>query len=111
MVKAEVQWLQRNDLTRLDYDARNAAELSNLIGLDKYKMLMLHCYMSVKVGINIECTERVHWNSSKIFQEILVNGEKFQSHAVTVTLIGQCPISNSSKLFLYTIICSSFKWI
>ena len=26
MVKAEVQWLQRNDLTRLDYDARYAAE-------------------------------------------------------------------------------------
>ena len=22
MMKAEVQWLQRNDLTRLDYDAR-----------------------------------------------------------------------------------------
>ena len=26
MIKAEVQWLQRNDLTRLDYDARYAAE-------------------------------------------------------------------------------------
>ena len=25
MIKAEVQWLQRNDLTRLDYDARYAA--------------------------------------------------------------------------------------
>ena len=24
MIKAEVQWLQRNDLTRLDYDARYA---------------------------------------------------------------------------------------
>ena len=34
MIKAEVQWLQRNDLTRLDYDARYAAELSNLTGLD-----------------------------------------------------------------------------
>ena len=33
MIKAEVQWLQRNDLTRLDHDARYAAELSNLIGL------------------------------------------------------------------------------
>ena len=30
---------------------------------------------------------------------IVVNGEKFQSHAVTLTLIGQCPMSNSSKLF------------
>ena len=27
----QVQWLQRNDLTRLDYDARYAAELSNLM--------------------------------------------------------------------------------
>ena len=26
MKKVEVQWLQRNDLTRLDYDARHAAE-------------------------------------------------------------------------------------
>ena len=26
MIKAEVQWLQRNDLTRLDYEARYAAE-------------------------------------------------------------------------------------
>ena len=26
MIKAEVLWLQRNDLTRLDYDARYAAE-------------------------------------------------------------------------------------
>ena len=26
MIKAELQWLQRNDLTRLDYDARYAAE-------------------------------------------------------------------------------------
>ena len=33
MIKAEVQWLQRNDLTRLDYDARYAAEQSNLNGL------------------------------------------------------------------------------
>ena len=33
MINAEVQWLQRNDLTRLDYDARYAAESFNLIGL------------------------------------------------------------------------------
>ena len=33
MIKAEVPWLQRNYLTRLDYDARYAVELSNLIGL------------------------------------------------------------------------------
>ena len=42
---------------------------------------------------------------------IVVNGEKFQSHAVTLTLIGQCPMSNSSELFSYTTICSSFKSI
>ena len=42
---------------------------------------------------------------------IVVNGEKFQSHAVTLTLIGQCPMSKSSKLFSYTTICSSFKSI
>ena len=42
---------------------------------------------------------------------IVVNGEKFQCHAVTLTLIGQCPMSNSSELFSYTTICSSFKCI
>ena len=42
---------------------------------------------------------------------MVVNGEKIQSHAVTLTLIGQCPMSNSSELFSYTTICSSFKWI
>ena len=42
---------------------------------------------------------------------ILVNGEKFQSHAVILTLIGQCPMSNSSELFSYTTICSSVKSI
>ena len=30
---------------------------------------------------------------------IVVNGEKFQSHAMTLTLIGQCPMPNSSELF------------
>ena len=42
---------------------------------------------------------------------IVVNGEKFQSHAVTLTLIGRCPMSNSSEQFSYTTMCSSFKWI
>ena len=42
---------------------------------------------------------------------IVVNGEKFQSHAVTLTLLGQWPVLNSSELFSYTAICSSFKWI
>ena len=30
---------------------------------------------------------------------------------MTLTLIGQCPMSNSSELFSYTTICSSFKSI
>ena len=30
-----MQWLQRNDLTRLDNDARYTAEKSNLVGLPK----------------------------------------------------------------------------
>ena len=33
---------------------------------------------------------------------IVVNGEKFQSHAVTLTLIVQCPMSNLSELFSYS---------
>ena len=36
---------------------------------------------------------------------------KWRSHAVTLTLIGQCQMSNSSELFSYTLICLSFKWI
>ena len=42
---------------------------------------------------------------------IVAIGEKCQSHAMTLTLIGQCPMSNSSELFSYTTICSSFKSI
>ena len=42
---------------------------------------------------------------------IMVNEEKFQSHNITLTLIGQCPVLNSYKLFSYTMICSRFKWI
>ena len=37
--------------------------------------------------------------------------KKFQSHAVTLPLIGQCPMSNSSELFSYTTICASLNWI
>ena len=42
---------------------------------------------------------------------IVVNGEKSQSQAVVLTLIGQCPMSNFTELFSYTTICASFKWI
>ena len=37
---------------------------------------------------------------------IVVNGD-----AVTLTLIGQCPMLNSAEPVSYTSICSSFKWI
>ena len=42
---------------------------------------------------------------------IVVNGEKFQSHAVTLSLIGKCPMSNSSKLFSYATIYSNCKFL
>ena len=42
---------------------------------------------------------------------IVVNGEQFQSHAVTLNLIRHCPILNSSELFPYATIRSSFKRI
>ena len=29
---------------------------------------------------------------------------------MTLTLIGQCPVSNSSELSSYSTLCSSFKW-
>ena len=45
---------------------------------------------------------------------IAVNGEKFQSHTMTLALVRRCPISNLSELFSYTT-CSIcliyFKWI
>ena len=33
---------------------------------------------------------------------IAVNGEKFQSHAMALTLVLQCPISNLFEIFSYT---------
>ena len=46
-----------------------------------------------------------------IYTTIVVNGEKFQSHAMTLTLIGQCPMLNSSKIFSYATIYSNFKFL
>ena len=40
---------------------------------------------------------------------IRVNGEKFLSPSMTLTLNGQCPMSNSSEPFSYTTSSSSFK--
>ena len=53
MMKAQVQWLQRNDLTRLDYDARYAAEYSNLIGLQDYKTSQgSYAYQNLNMTLN-----------------------------------------------------------
>ncbi len=38
----------------------------------------------------------------------MVNGEHFQSHTVTLTLIKPRPMLNSSELFLHTMLCSNF---
>ena len=40
---------------------------------------------------------------------IVVNGKKFQSQTVTLTLIGQCPMSNLSEDFSYPTMYSNFK--
>ena len=40
-----------------------------------------------------------------------VNGEKIQSHTVTLTLVGQCPISNLSELFSYTTMYLNFMFL
>ena len=39
---------------------------------------------------------------------IAVNGEKFQSRAVTLTLVWQCPISNLPEILSYTTMYSNF---
>ena len=40
-----------------------------------------------------------------------VNETRFQSHTLIFPLIGQCTMSNTSKLFPNTTTCSSFKLI
>ena len=42
---------------------------------------------------------------------IAVNGEKFQSRAMTLTLVRRCPISNLPKIFSYTMMYSNFMFI
>ena len=50
------------------------------------------------------CTKVELWDLTVC---IAVNGEKFRSGTVTLTLVRQCPISNLSEIFLYTT-CSDF---
>ena len=45
------------------------------------------------------CTKVELWD---LIVCIAVNGEKFQSRAMTLTLVRQCPISNLSEIFSYT---------
>ena len=42
---------------------------------------------------------------------IVVNCENFRRPTVTLTLIRRCSISNSSKLFSYTMMCSNFMFL
>ena len=53
------------------------------------------------------CTKVELWDLTVC---IVVNGEKFRSGTVTLTLVRQCPISNLSEIFLYTT-CSDFIFL
>ena len=44
----------------------------------------------------LACTKVELWD---LIVCIVVNGEKFQSRAVTLTLVRRCPISNLSEIF------------
>ena len=39
------------------------------------------------------------------------DGEKFQSHTMTLTLVRQCPISNLYEIFSYAMMYSNFMFI
>ena len=68
MIKAEVQWLQRNELTRLDYDARYAAELSNLFGLKRsmlfHVITRLNCssQLNFQIALTLNTTRHTRWS-------------------------------------------------
>ena len=56
----------------------------------------------------LSCTKVELWDLTVC---IAVNGEKFQSFAMTLTLVWQCPISNLSEIFSYTTIYSNFMFL
>ena len=56
------------------------------------------------------CTKVELWDLT-VCIVIVVNGEKFQSHAVTLTLVRQCPVSNLSEIFSYTTMYSNFMFL
>ena len=56
----------------------------------------------------LACTKVELWD---LIVCIAVNGEKFQSRAITLTLVRQCPISNLSEIFSYNTMYSNFLFI
>ena len=57
----------------------------------------------------LACTKVKLWDLTVC---IAVNGEKFQSHTVTLTFVRQCPISYLSKIFHnYTTMYSNFMFL
>ena len=56
----------------------------------------------------LSCTKFELWDLTVC---IVVNGEKFQSCAVTLSLVRQCPISNLSEIFSYTTMYSNFMFL
>ena len=75
MIKAEVRrWLQINDLTRLDYDARYAMEYSNLIGLVLHIPHSSFSYKKIMVESPGKCVDTSKTWSCEELNEI--NGEK-----------------------------------
>ena len=75
MIKAEPQWLQRNDLTRLDYDAQLLhCDISvRFIGLSEPQTL--NCFLNEKwslyVTINIHLSCKLAADSIVILQNFL----------------------------------------
>ena len=56
----------------------------------------------------LACTQVELWD---LIVCIAVNGEKFQSRVMTLTLVRQCPILNLSEIFSYTTIYSNVRFI
>ena len=56
----------------------------------------------------LACTKVELWD---LIVCVAVNGEKFRSRAVTLALVRQFPILNSSELFSYTTMYSNFMFL
>ena len=56
----------------------------------------------------LSCTKAELWDLTVC---IVVNGEKFQSCAVSLSLFLQCPISNLSEILSYTTVYSNFMFL